>query len=175
MFRTFIGIGSNVGDRLAAIQSAITMLTKRARPDRVVISSIYETEPFGYRNQVYFLNGVIEIATPLNPVETLRCLQRIERELGRKRNVKWGPRTMDLDILAIEGFECKKKELTVPHPGLTERKFVLVPFDEIAPRFVIARYNKTVRQLLNQTTDESKVNLYITSSDLLKKLKEVTE
>ncbi|OGC02650.1 2-amino-4-hydroxy-6-hydroxymethyldihydropteridine diphosphokinase [candidate division KSB1 bacterium RBG_16_48_16] len=175
MFRTFIGIGSNSGDRLAAIQSAITMLSKTARPDRVVISSIYETEPFGYRNQAYFLNGVIEIATPLNPLETLRCLQRIERELGRKRGIKWGPRTIDLDILAIEGFECEKKELTVPHPGLAERRFVLVPFDEIAPCFVIARLNKTVRQLLNQTTDESQVNLYITSGALMKKLKEVTQ
>jgi 2-amino-4-hydroxy-6-hydroxymethyldihydropteridine diphosphokinase len=174
MFRTFIGLGSNVGDRLATIQSAIIQLYKKAGADRIVISSIYETEPFGYRDQAYFLNGVIEIVTALNPLETLRCLQRIERELGRKRKIKWGPRTIDLDILAVEGFECEKKELTIPHPGLTERRFVLVPFDEIAPHFVIARYNKTVRQLLNQTTDESQVNLFITSSALMKKQKEVT-
>jgi len=123
--RGFIGVGSNLGDRKANIKKAVE-LTKLTRGIKVKkVSSIYETDPVDAPPQPKYLNGVFEIETALGPVELLGELQRIERELGRKREVKNGPRTIDLDILLFGDKKINKKGLKVPHPRMRAREFVM--------------------------------------------------
>ncbi len=125
MKKVFIGVGSNLGDRARNIERAIELLklTKKVKFRRA--SSIYETEPVGGPPQGKFLNGVFEIETTLGPLELLRELQKIERQLGRKRSVKNGPRTIDLDILLFGDKRINQKGLKIPHPEMHKREFVL--------------------------------------------------
>ena len=129
----YIGLGSNVGDREKNIEEAINLLegTKEIKIRKV--SSLYETEPRGYKEQNKFLNGALELETTLPPRQLLRVLQRIERELGRRRIIKWGPRTIDLDILLYGSLKIEERALKIPHPEMLRRDFVLTPLKEIAP------------------------------------------
>lgn len=121
----YIGIGSNLGDRKANIEKAVRLvkLIKKVKVKR--ISSIYETKPVGGPPQEDFLNGVFEIETSLSPFMLLEELQKIEKYLGRKRSVKNGPRTIDLDILLFGNKKIDTKELKIPHPRMHKREFVL--------------------------------------------------
>ncbi|KUO50756.1 MAG: hypothetical protein APF76_15790 [Desulfitibacter sp. BRH_c19] len=129
----FLGLGSNIGNRKEYLERAINAL--KDNPDITVkaASSIYETEPFGGVEQNSFLNMVIKIETALKPNQLLQTTMTIEKDLDRVRTIRWGPRTVDIDILLYGDEVIKTKELTIPHMGLKERAFVLVPLLEIAP------------------------------------------
>ena len=133
MAQVFLGLGSNLGDRASTISKAIQELS--ALPDTTVVrsSNLYETEPWGNYDQPAFLNAVIEIATQMEPHELLRNALAIEARLGRVREERWGPRTIDIDILLYDNLVMDDPTLTIPHPRMHERRFVLVPLLEIAP------------------------------------------
>lgn len=144
----YIGLGSNVGDRKANCRKALELLGSAGRVRKV--SSFYRTEPVGYKDQGEFINAVAEIETDLSPQELLAACRRIEEELGRSREVRWGPRTIDLDILLYGSLKVNDHdpELTIPHPLLTDRRFALAPLAEIAPRAVHPVLGKTAEELL---------------------------
>lgn len=127
----YLALGTNQGDRLNYLQKAIKMLVNH--PDISVIdhSSIYETEPVGYTEQPKFLNMVLHLHTSLNAFELLDFTQKTEGGLGRKREIRWGPRTIDLDILLYNDENIESERLIVPHPRMFERAFVMVPLLEI--------------------------------------------
>lgn len=129
----FLGLGSNLGDRLDHLQRAVDLLhdTDGVRVDGV--SSVYETEPVGGPEQGAFLNVAVRVASRRGPWRLLRACQAVERKLGRVREVRWGPRTIDVDILLYEGRVVALPGLEIPHPRLAERPFALVPLIEVAP------------------------------------------
>ncbi|HXV73033.1 MAG TPA: 2-amino-4-hydroxy-6-hydroxymethyldihydropteridine diphosphokinase [Acidimicrobiia bacterium] len=131
MTRYAIGLGSNLGDRLEHLVTAVNEISSFV--DDWTVSSLYETEPVGGPEQDPFLNATIVVDTDLGPLELLARLQEIEQTHGRERNVRWGPRTLDLDLLASSGEPHRDERLTVPHPRAAERAFVLVPLVEIWP------------------------------------------
>lgn len=146
--QVYLSLGSNVGSREEMLQSAINAL---AAPDlRVLrVSSVYETEPMDVPNQPWFLNLVAEIQTQLFPLVLLARLQRVERQLGRKRGVSKGPRSIDIDILMFERFVVDTATLIIPHPRMTERRFVLEPMAELSPELRHPVTRKTMRELLS--------------------------
>lgn len=136
MKNAFISIGSNIGDRFQHLKDSIQALHSHDRISVGSVSSIYETAPVGYTDQADFLNVVISVSTELDAHELLATCQEIEHELGRVRDVRWGPRTVDLDILLYNHDDIETESLIVPHPRMHERAFVLVPLLEIAPTVV---------------------------------------
>ncbi|MFC1624579.1 2-amino-4-hydroxy-6-hydroxymethyldihydropteridine diphosphokinase [Candidatus Omnitrophota bacterium] len=128
----YIGIGSNLGDREKNIQDAIKMLLDTDKLEVRKLSRIYETQPVGGPPQPKYLNGVVEVETDLEPKELLFATQRIENGLGRKRSVKYGPRTIDLDILTYGDKIIDEPDLKIPHPRMAERDFVQKPLGDIA-------------------------------------------
>ncbi|WP_251554337.1 2-amino-4-hydroxy-6-hydroxymethyldihydropteridine diphosphokinase [Neobacillus muris] len=129
----FIALGSNMGNRYDNMMSAISQLTGNKDIQLENGSSIYETDPVGYEDQDLFLNMVIKVTTDLNPYQLLdRCLL-IESTLGRKREIRWGPRTLDLDLLLYNQENIETEKLIVPHPRMLERAFVMVPLLELNP------------------------------------------
>ena len=140
--RAYIGLGSNVGDRKATIEAALRQLAPRR------VSEILETEPWGLAAQPRFLNAVAELETTLAPSELLDRLLGLERDLGRVRGERWGPRTLDLDLLLYDGRVILTETLAVPHPRLAERRFVLEGLAELCPDEPVPGLGKTVRQLL---------------------------
>lgn len=141
MVTCYIGLGSNLGDRRKNLELAIDKINRLESTEVTKISSIIETEPVGGPPQGRFLNACIEILTGLSARELLRGLQGIESQLGRQRRVKYAPRTIDLDILLFGNAKIEEKDLSVPHPEILKRDFVLTPLKEIAPG--------TVEELLN--------------------------
>ncbi len=129
----YVALGSNLGDRLANLRAAIVSLAAELRVTNE--STIYETPPWGYIDQPAFLNMVIEAETSLNPRALLVYLKKREDELGRVKNFRNGPRQIDLDILFYDNLILDEENLTIPHPRLYERAFVLVPLADIAPEF----------------------------------------
>jgi len=127
----FIAIGSNIGDRIEYLGNAVKQVNQHEKIKVVNASSIYETDPVGYTDQDPFLNMVIQVKTDLGPYKLLDELLLIEGKLGRKREIKWGPRTLDLDILLYNQENIKSEKLIVPHPRMQERAFVMVPLLEI--------------------------------------------
>lgn len=132
MTRTFLGLGSNLGDRHSHLSNAIAALGD----DVVAVSDVYETAPVGGPRQGHFLNLVVELETDLGPHNLLRVCWRLEAAAGRVRETRWGPRTLDVDVLWIDGVEVDDDELTVPHPRMWERQFVLAPLAELAPELI---------------------------------------
>lgn len=142
----YVALGSNIGERERYLFSAIQEM--EAAGFRVTKqSNVFETAPVGYTDQPSFYNMVVEVETSLGAEEALARLQQIERDLGRERLFKNGPRTIDLDILVYNSEYIHSKHLTVPHPRMHERAFVLAPLAEIAPMLEVD--GKTVRQLLD--------------------------
>ncbi|MCK4463519.1 MAG: 2-amino-4-hydroxy-6-hydroxymethyldihydropteridine diphosphokinase [Candidatus Omnitrophica bacterium] len=131
MVTSYIGIGSNLGDRQGNINKAISYLKDSDKIEVKKVSSIYETEPIGGPPQGKFLNGVIEIDTDLSPLDLLDRLDEIEMKLGRVHSEKNGPRTIDLDILLYSDTQINNERLTIPHPHMQEREFVLRGLREI--------------------------------------------
>lgn len=128
----FIGLGSNLGDRHELLHKAVQLLNESETIDVLDCSSIYETDPVGYVDQDPFLNMVVAVSSTCSPHHLFQQLVRIEQTLGRKRLIKWGPRTIDLDLLIYEQLVLHDSELTIPHPRMHEREFVLIPLEEVA-------------------------------------------
>ncbi|MEC0302353.1 2-amino-4-hydroxy-6-hydroxymethyldihydropteridine diphosphokinase [Terribacillus saccharophilus] len=147
MKQAWIALGSNIAPRETYLQQAIQMLSEHEEIKLNQVSTVYETEPVGYENQDQFLNLVVEVETSLDPMELLRICQKIEQDLGRKRIIRWGPRTVDLDILLYSTENMNVEELILPHPRMHERAFVLVPLAEIAPKLLLK--DKRVQEWLD--------------------------
>jgi 2-amino-4-hydroxy-6-hydroxymethyldihydropteridine diphosphokinase len=146
MATAYLGLGSNLGDRKQNLVRALELMSEHAVVEQV--SSVYETEPVGYKDQPLFLNAVCLISTELKPGQLLRLARRIEAELGRKPAFPNAPRPIDIDVLFYGNEVFSNKELTVPHPRLAERAFVVVPLAEIAPDMVHPVSDKTMKELL---------------------------
>ncbi len=144
----YVGLGSNMGDREAMLRSALDLLAALPSTALTKASSFYETEPVGVSDQPWFLNAVAQLDTELTPGQLMWNLQRLERALGRVRRERWGPRTIDLDLLLAGDWVIDEPGLTVPHPELLNRAFVLVPLVEIDPLLVHPGTGQTLLQQL---------------------------
>ena len=122
MPQAFLGLGSNIGDRMKFLQDAVKEI-----PGLVGVSGVYETDPIGGPDQSKFLNIVVEIETDLDPRGLLNLAQTLERKADRRREVRWGPRTLDVDVLWVDGHVVNDPDLIVPHPRMRDRAFVMVP------------------------------------------------
>ncbi|MFP7347615.1 2-amino-4-hydroxy-6-hydroxymethyldihydropteridine diphosphokinase [Bacillus sp. Nf3] len=142
----YIALGSNIGKKETYLKEAVKKLHEHPEVQVELISSIYETTPVGYENQDDFLNMAVKIVTSLRPEELLSLTQKIEQELGRTREVRWGPRTADLDILLYNRENIETEQLVVPHPRMYERLFVLVPMSEICPEIGEVQINAVTDQ-----------------------------
>ncbi len=158
----YLSIGSNLGKRYENCQNGILQLLGITKSLLIMKSPFYETEPVGYEKQGWFLNAVIKIETPLGPYQLLRDLKSVESDLGRNFNqVRFGPRTLDLDILFYDNLIENTADLVIPHPRMHERRFVLKPLSDIAPNMVHPVLKKSVIQLLKGLEDsEQKIVLY---------------
>lgn len=154
MKTTYIALGTNLGDRPANLRSAIASFSPKLRV--IQETTIYETPPWGYTDQPAFLNMVVKAETELEPYALLSYLKEKEKNLGRVKNFKNGPRQIDLDILFYDNLILEEEELTIPHPRLHERAFVLVPLAEIAPEFEHFLLKKKISTLL-QDVDISEI------------------
>lgn len=141
----FLSLGSNLGDRLNNLQDAIRSLPPNVQP--LSQSRIYETDPWGYVDQPAFLNLVIKASTELSPKKLLAFIKKMEVVLGREEAFRYGPRLIDLDILFYDDLVLDSPDLTIPHPQLTERAFVLIPLAEVAPDLIHPVTKKTIWQL----------------------------
>jgi len=144
----YIGIGSNLGNREENCLKALRLISEKTGKVKKQ-SSMYETLPWGVKDQPKFINMAAEIETELGPSEFLIVLKKIEKETGRKETTRWGPRTIDLDILYYDDLVLETPELSIPHPFLHEREFALRPLAEIAPDKIHPVLLKTVRELLS--------------------------
>ncbi len=154
----FLGLGTNLGEREKNLDRAIEMIgRKMCLCER---SSRYETAAWGYAEQPDFLNQVLKVQTDLTPLRLLNYLKKIEVELGRVESFRYGPRLIDIDILFYDDRIRNTSRLQIPHPRLTERAFVLIPLEEIAPDWVHPVSNKTVAQLLADLPDKTGVRLW---------------
>ena len=154
----YIGLGSNVGDRLSNLKLGLSLLAERL--DVVCTSSIYETGPWGYVNQPKFLNAVIQATTTKEPSDILSVLKLAEMAAGRVYGgMRWGPRSFDADLLFYGSQIYKSYNLEVPHPRIKERAFVLIPLAEIAPSFVDPLSNETIQQLTELVEGKEEVEL----------------
>jgi len=157
MYRVFLGLGSNVGEREKFLNRAVGEL-KRIHDTKVVwASSVYETDPVGKTDQPKFLNAAVEIETPLAPDKLYTEVKAIEQRLGRTASERWGPREIDVDLLLYDGLVYQDERVTVPHPEMEKRKFVLVPLKEIAPDLVHPISGMTMEELVAACKDPGKV------------------
>lgn len=155
----FIGIGSNLRDPQAQVRSAIKAIAQAADISLECSSSLYSSPPMGPPDQPNYVNAVAKIETPLASLDLLEILQRIERDHGRIRNtIRWGPRTLDLDILLFGMESVSTQRLQIPHPGLTERSFVIIPLAEIAPQLILPN-GVCVSDLVVQMQDQTLARL----------------
>lgn len=155
MARVFLGLGSNQGDRRANLAAAVRLLESEVKVEKV--SSIYETEPVGYLDQPWFLNAVCEVITGRTPRQMLALAGSIEASLGRVREIRYGPRTIDVDVLMYDDFILDEPDLQIPHPRMLERAFVLVPLAEIASEVVHPKAKLTIGALRDTLGDKAQV------------------
>jgi len=151
MSKVWLSLGSNIQDKKEHLQFAVQALN--AHPDVMILrkSSIYQTSPWGKVDQDVFLNAVVEIQTDLEPLALLDVCQAVENSAGRKRDEHWGPRTLDIDLLFYDNIEIKTERLTLPHPHMHERLFVLAPLSEL----VTDRYSaEKLRGMINKCHDQ---------------------
>lgn len=160
----YLALGSNLGDRLGYLRHALQRLKDTPGIRLCNLSSVYETDPVGFVEQATFLNMVAAIETSLSPHELLKATQRIELTLYRRRNIRWGPRTLDIDILLYGNLKLKEQQLTVPHPRMVERAFVLIPLCELVPNFVIPGTRETVQERMEHVEGKEGVQLCPTIS-----------
>ena len=159
MAHAYIGFGSNIDDRFNYIAQALRLLLEADGVSLIQISSLYETEPVGYEEQDWFLNGVLAIETSLSLDQLLGLLKGIEQLVGRQQRIRWRPREVDLDLLIYNQCCINTPDLIVPHPEMHRRSFVLVPFAEIAPDVRHPILQENIQSLLANLTDEKTVKL----------------
>ncbi len=152
-------LGGNLGNREENLKSAIVFIESQAGT-LIKRSSIYKTAAWGIENQEDFLNQALLLETALVPHELLNVLLNIEKELGRIRDQKWGPRIIDIDILYIDDLVINDDDLKIPHPYLHERKFSLVPLEELSPDWIHPIFKKNISTLIAECKDQGKVAIY---------------
>ena len=148
--KAYIGLGANIGDRKENLDRAIALLKNTPGIRVTAISDYINTSPVGYVDQPDFLNAVAELETELSPHEMLKVCNNIEQELKRKRIIHWGPRTIDLDILLYGNLVLQDEVLTIPHPRMHEREFVMKPLNEIAPEAFHPIQNRKISELYEE-------------------------
>ncbi len=157
MAKAYIAFGSNIGDRIKTIQNAFELINNNPDISIKKMSSYYEAEPVEYPNQAWFINGVIEIETKLTPEELLSFCLEIESEIERIRTIKWGPRTIDLDIIYYDQELISTSDLQIPHLRMHARAFVLLPLAEIAEDFRHPILNRTAQEMYEMMMNTSLV------------------
>jgi 2-amino-4-hydroxy-6-hydroxymethyldihydropteridine diphosphokinase len=163
-YKAFIGIGSNLGTPAENCEQAIRLLHNPPGIEVVARSSLYESEPVGKIEQNWFVNTAVAIRTSLSPESLLNTIFKIEKDLGRERREKWGPRIIDLDILAYEDRVIQSTALTLPHPEMTKRRFVLLPLSEFAGDYMHPVENKTIHTLLKELPESPQVKKILPTS-----------
>ncbi|MBX2870734.1 MAG: 2-amino-4-hydroxy-6-hydroxymethyldihydropteridine diphosphokinase [Saprospiraceae bacterium] len=158
MEEIYLGLGSNMGDRKKHINQTINKIEKQLGPC-IQQSSLYRTAAWGKTNQSYFINQVIQIRAKKAPIDILDKMLEIEMELGRVRKEKWGERKIDIDLLFYGSEIVELPRLLVPHPFIAERRFVLVPMNEIAPNFIHPIFERSIADLLSDCPDTLPVEL----------------
>ena len=153
----FIAIGSNLGTPKENCIEAIDIISSNPHIKITSKSSFYQTAPVGNTEQDWFINAVIKVSTQLNSDILLSALLKIESKMGRIRKEKWGPRIIDLDLLFYDNLVIKQKDLTLPHPEIQKRNFVLQPLNEIEENFIHPSLNKSINTLLKESKDNSVV------------------
>jgi 2-amino-4-hydroxy-6-hydroxymethyldihydropteridine diphosphokinase len=154
MVRAYIGVGSNVGDPRRQVAGAIEALRDLGR---VRSSSLYRTEPLGSVPQPWYVNAVAELSTDLDPAALLSALQALEKKAGRRRGERWGPRSLDLDLLLYGDASLDRADLVIPHPEFSRRRFVLEPLAELAPDLIDPRSGRSMQELLAGLDDPLRV------------------
>jgi len=167
MTEIYLALGSNQGDRLMNLARCLNEFKMSYAIEIIKVSSVYETEPFGFFNQPWFLNMAIEIETNLEPLNLLKLTQQVENQLGRVKTYRWGPRIIDIDILSYKNIIFAHPLLNIPHRQLHLRQFVLQPLKEIAAGFVHPEFKKNIDQLLNHCHDRHRVNWLMDGKELL--------
>jgi len=154
----YLCLGSNMGDKEVYLKQALKCLEDTPLIKVTRKSSVYQTDPVGFEEQDFFLNGVLELETKLEPEALLNITQGIENRLGRKRIIHWGPRTIDIDILLFNQELVSKRSLVIPHPEMEKRRFVLVPLAELNPSLIIPHLGE-VKEILELCPDKGRVFL----------------
>ncbi len=156
---TYLCLGGNLGDRMAALTQALQLLNSTVGMRRTGCSSVYETEPWAVADQPNFLNLVAAYETTLSPEELLAACKSVEAEVGRVESYRWGPRLIDVDILLYgdQVVDSSEPDLQIPHPRMAQRAFVLVPLAEIAPDLAVPPQGNTVRRLLYEVAGQEGV------------------
>lgn len=154
MNKAYLGLGTNMGDRETYLSSAVKLLDNYENITVTNKSKIYETKAWGYTDQADFLNMCIEIKTSLNEYELLKVCQEVELKLSRERIIRWGPRTIDVDILFFNDIILNNEDLHIPHPRISERAFVLIPLMDINKNLLIK--GKVIGEYLNSLTNEER-------------------
>lgn len=152
----YLALGSNMGKREETLQKAIHKLQEQPGIRVLRVSNIYETDPVGYVDQDAFLNMVIAVETELSADQLLKTALTIERELGRVRLIRWGPRTIDIDLLLFGDRTIETKHLKIPHPSMAERAFVLVPLRDVWEGGALPVYNQTIDHFLSHLAEDHK-------------------
>ncbi|MBO5130800.1 MAG: 2-amino-4-hydroxy-6-hydroxymethyldihydropteridine diphosphokinase [Clostridium sp.] len=154
MNKAYLGLGTNMGDRLEYLNSACILLSEYENINITKKSKIYETKAWGYTDQADFLNMCLEINTSLDEFQLLEVCGQVEQKLNRKRIIRWGPRTIDVDILFFNDIILNNEKLSIPHPRISERAFVLIPLMDLNTNLVIK--NKTIDVYLNSLSSEER-------------------
>lgn len=155
----YLGLGSNLGNRWEQLERAIELLRHTDGLDIIKRSSVYQTKPVGYLDQPDFYNLVVEIKTTLDPEMLLSCILKIEKKMDRVRMVRWGPRTIDIDILLYEEHMIIQENLQIPHPNMFDRGFVLIPLFEVCGDIRLPGKNKTITQLIQTLPSEQEYKI----------------
>lgn len=156
----YLGLGSNLGNRLENLRYAVHALGSHPHVQLRKVSAVYETEPVGDVSQPYYLNAVVAVRTRLAPEALLDLCLRLEAERGRVRKEHWGPRTLDVDVLLVEGVHLRTTRLELPHPELTRRRFVLQPLSDVAHDELLEPFGKTGAALLAGCSDTRSVRFF---------------
>jgi len=172
MVTAYLGLGSNLGDRKQNLAQALDLLSQNLVIKK--LSSVYETEPVGYEEQPLFLNAVCCVSMGLSPSNLLRLVKKIEAKLGRTPGFPNAPRLIDIDILFYDNEVLSEKELTIPHPRLAERAFVLVPLAEIAPDMIHPGNKKTAKKLLDNLGTVTGVHKWAEAEEIMIRRQDVS-
>ena len=158
MATAYLGLGSNLGEREINLLKALSLLGQETQ--LIKTSSIYETKPVGYKKQAFFLNMVCQVSTELIPVNLLRSIKQIEKNLGRKPSFRNAPRIIDIDILLYDDTIIKMKDLVIPHPRLVERAFVLIPLAEITQNLAHPELGRSIAELARSVNGQDGVSIF---------------